>query len=118
MDKIQIVAIAGSIIFLIFIIEAIRKERVKEAYSLIWLIMGAVFLTMSFWREGLDKFSALIGIAYPPAALFLILLVTVIFVLIQYSAVISRQTEQIKNLTQELALLKEQVERQRDKDRK
>ena len=73
-NRIQIIAIAGSISLLIFIIVLIRQHRLKEEYSLLWLFFTMVFIVFSFWRNGLEWISDVIGIAYPPAALFLILI--------------------------------------------
>lgn len=106
MQTIQIVSIIGSLIFFITIIELIRKKKLKEAYAIIWLFFAILFLFFSIWRKALDYISALFGIYYPPALLFLLLIVTLLLVVIQISVVISKQNEQIKNLAQEIALLK------------
>jgi hypothetical protein len=109
--KIQIISIVGSLIFTVFVLELIRRKKLKEAYALIWLIMGIFFIILASWVQGLGYVSKIIGIEYPPATLFLFLLITMILILIQFSVIISRQTDKIKNLTQELALLKEKVSR-------
>lgn len=104
--KMQYIAIAGSIALLLFILNLIRRKRIKEEYSLLWLFLSLVFLVFSVWREGLDYISKLMGVAYPPAALFLILLMAIFMILIQFSIIISKQAENNKNLTQEHGLLK------------
>ncbi|MCP3966154.1 MAG: DUF2304 domain-containing protein [Lentisphaerae bacterium] len=109
MARIQIIAMAGSVFFLIFIFEIIRQKKLKEAYALIWVIMGFFLLFLSCWLKGLHFFSKLIGIAYSPATLFLVLIITLILILIQFSIVISRQVDKIKNMAQEVALLKERL---------
>ena len=103
--RIQIIAILGSICFLVFILELIRKERIREAYGILWLLMSVFFLILSIWRDGLDYFGQLVGIAYSPTALLLVLIIGIILILIQYSVVVSSQTNKIKQLTQELGLL-------------
>lgn len=113
-NKIQFVSIAGSIIFLLFIIELIRKRKISEAYSILWLFMGVAFLALSIWRYGLELFSSWIGIAYPPAALLLVMIMSVILILVQVSIIISKHTEKIKTLTQNLALAKIELEKLRN----
>lgn len=108
MQNIQIIAIIGSLLLLILIIELIRKKLLKEAYSIIWLFFGGLFLFFSCWRKALDYIAKAIDIDYPPAMLFLLLIVAIILVLIQFSVVISKQSDQIKKLTQELAILKQE----------
>ena len=108
--RIQIVSILVSICFLVFILELIRKEKIREAYGLLWLIMSGFFLILSIWRDGLDYFGKLVGIAYSPTALLLVLLMGVILILVQYSVVVSSQTNKIIHLSQVLGLLSLKVE--------
>ena len=108
MQSIQIISIIGSLLFLITIIELIRRKLLKEAYAIIWLIFGCLFLFFSLWRKALDYIAQAIDIVYPPAMLFLLLIVAITLVLIQFSVVISKQSDQIKKLTQYLAILKQE----------
>lgn len=109
-ERIQIFAITGSIFFLVGIIELIRQKMIKEAYALLWIIFGAVFMLFSCWKQGLDYFASLVGIYYPPAMLFLILILAIILVLVQFSVVISKNNDRMCKLAQEIALLRNQLE--------
>ncbi|HNX75633.1 MAG TPA: DUF2304 domain-containing protein [Candidatus Rifleibacterium sp.] len=110
MEKIQLIAILGSIFFMIGVIELIRRKQIKEAYALLWLIFGTVFVVFSIWKKGLDFIASLVGVYYPPALLFLVMMVAIVLILIQFSVVISRNNDKVKNLAQEIALLKKQIE--------
>lgn len=110
-NKLQLVTLVGSFLMMFVILESVRKQRLKEAYSLLWLIMGSIFIILSMWHDALGVVSDMIGIAYAPATLFLFLIVAVFMILIQYSIVLSKRTEQVKNLTQEIALLRQRFER-------
>lgn len=108
--RMQYIAIAGSVFLLFFILNLIRTKRIKEEYSLIWLLLALVFMVFSFWRKGLDYVSEAMGVAYPPAALFLVLLMAVFMILIQFSTIISNHAESIKNLTQEQGLTRFEID--------
>jgi hypothetical protein len=108
--RIQVLAIVGSILLIIFVLELIRRKRLKEEFSILWLGMGIVFLVVSLFRRLLDKFSYVVGIGYPPAALFLILIMGLTVILIHFSVAISELKEANKRLTQELGLLKREIE--------
>jgi len=108
-ERIQIISIIGSFVFLLGVLELIRIKLIKEAYALLWLIFGAIFILFSFWKQGLDFLAGIVGIYYPPALLFLMLIIAIILILIQFSVVISKNNDSIKNLTQELALLQDQI---------
>jgi hypothetical protein len=105
-SQIQIVAIAVSLLLFLFIMYLIRSQRLKEEYSLLWIFFSLVFIIFSFWRSGLDYISEFLGVSYPPAALFMILLMAVFLILIEFSIIISRLADKNKSLAQEIGLLK------------
>jgi hypothetical protein len=112
--RIQYLAVAGSLLFLILVFELVRKKKIREEYSLLWIFFGLVFLGVSLWRHGLDLLSRLVGIYYAPMAFLLLLMMAVFLILIQFSVVISRLKDENKKLIQRLALL--ELERKRPKN--
>jgi hypothetical protein len=106
----QYIAIFVSISLFMYIFYLVRKKKIKEEYSLLWLSSSLVFIVFSIWRHGLEFFAKLMGIAYPPAALFLILMLAIFLILIEFSINISKLSEKNKILAQELALLKAELE--------
>jgi len=102
---IQILSIFGSLAFLVLIISLIRIRRLKEEYAILWLFFGLIFLFLSIFRKSLEFISSILGIAYPPAALFLILILAVITILIHFSVVVSRMKDKQRQLAQQLALM-------------
>lgn len=116
--RIQIIAIAGSIAFILFILYQIRAKRLREDYSLIWLFFGAVFLFFSCWRESLDYLSYLVGVAYPPATIFIILIMVLFLIVIQFSIIITKQSNQLLRLAQEIGRLKQKVDAQGDPEKR
>jgi len=109
-NRVQYLAITVSFLLLFFILFLIRNKKIKEEYSLLWLFFSLIFIVFSFWRNLLDEFAAFIGIAYPPAAFFLIFLIAVLFILIQFSVLISELSEKNKIVAQELAILKQELQ--------
>lgn len=107
--QLQLIAIAVSLLFFSLIVFLIQRKRIKEEYSLLWLFVSIVFIVFSFWREGLDFLAQSMGVSYPPAALFLILLVAVFLILIEFSIIISKLSDRNKTLTQEIGILKQEV---------
>jgi hypothetical protein len=109
-NRIQVIAIVCNLVFFYFVVNLVRRKRIKEEYSLLWILFCTVFLVFSFWREGLEILASWLGIYYAPMAFLLILIVGILFILIHYSVVISRMSEQNKSLVQELGLLKTEVQ--------
>lgn len=107
---IQVVSLVGSIVFLLMILWSVRQKKLKEAYAMLWVLIGVMMLGVSVYPVVLHWISRYIGIVYPPATLFLLLLCGVIMILFQYSLLLSRNQERISRLTQEVALLKNEIE--------
>lgn len=108
-NRIQAFSIAGSLSLTIFILKLIKRKKLKEEYSLLWLGCSGVFLLLSIFKPMLELLAHTLGIFYAPAALLLILIVGAFFILIQFSIVISKLSESNKNLTQEIGILKTEI---------
>lgn len=108
--RVSLVAAAAALILLAIILELIRSRRLQERYAILWLVTGAVMFVLSIWRGGLAKIAELAGIAYPPSALFVLVSLFILAVLLHYSTVISRLSDQSKILAQRLALLERELE--------
>ena len=108
--KVSIAATAASLILVLVVFELIRSRRLRERYALLWLLTGLVLVVLSAWRGGLNTIAAWLGVrGYPPAVLFAVGLLFVIVVLLHYSTVISRLTDQNIVLAQRLALLEAEL---------
>lgn len=104
--KVSLAATAASVILVLVVFELVRSRRLRERYALLWLLTGVVLVVLSAWRGGLNTIAAWVGVrGYPPAVLFAVGLLFVIVVLLHYSTVISRLSDQNVVLAQRLALL-------------
>jgi hypothetical protein len=107
--RIQVFSVFGSILLLAFILKQVKRKKLKEEYSLLWLFFSGIFLLLSIFRPALEIVADALGILYAPAALLLMLVISIFFILIQFSLVISRLTESNKNLIQEVGILKADI---------
>jgi hypothetical protein len=107
--RVSVAAAIGAALLLLAIFELIRSRRLQERYALLWLLTGIVILVLAVWRGLLSRLADLVGIAYPPSALFVLASFFVLVVLLHYSTVISKLSDQNRILAQRLALLEHQV---------
>jgi hypothetical protein len=114
MVKIQIIAIAISLLFLLYIIRLILKGKLREEYSIIWIACTLVLIVFSFWREGLEIMAEMLGVYEAPNLIFTGAIFAVLIYLLHLSVVVSRLHEQNKQLAQEIALLKNKVGKLKD----
>jgi hypothetical protein len=105
--KIQLIAIIGSALLLVAVLELVRRKAFLERYALLWLFSCLVLLGLSIWQGALDTIAESIGIAYPPNALFLIAFGFVLVLLLHFSLAVSRLSDQSKVLAQRVALLEQ-----------
>jgi hypothetical protein len=107
------VSIAGAIasfVLVLVVLELIRSHRLRERYALLWLATGIVLTVLSAWRQGLNTIAGWLGVrSYPPAVLFAVGILFILAVLLHYSTVISRLSDQNVVLAQRLALLEQEL---------
>jgi len=110
MDLLKILAIFGSGSVFVVVVELIRRGRLKERYSLLWLCASALLLILSLSREVLEYLSHAMGIYYPPSLLFLLAFLFLLLITLHFSVVLSGLSEKNKKLAQELALLQKEIQ--------
>jgi hypothetical protein len=112
--RVSIVAAVAAVILLLVILELIRSRRLQERYALLWLLTGIVILVLAAWRGALARLADLVGIAYPPSALFVLASFFVMILLLHYSTVISKLSDQNRILAQRLAILEHRLRAEDD----
>jgi hypothetical protein len=108
--RISVVATIASLLLLLIVLELIRSRRLRERYALLWLATGLVLLVLSAWRGGLNSIAGWFGVeTYPPAVLFAVATLFFLLVLLHYSTVISKLSDQSTMLAQRVALLEQRL---------
>ena len=105
--------ISGIIIALavfVIIIELVRRRKLREEYSWFWLLTGVMLLFVVLKYDFLMWLTRLVGARVPTSALFFFGLLFVIILCLQYAVRISSLDGKIRILTQEVALLKFDLE--------
>lgn len=112
-DRIQIVAIAVSVILLLVVLELVRRRKLTEEYSFLWIVGALVLVTLSVRRDALDTAAAWLGVHYPPMVLLMLLIVIVFVASLCFSVIVSRQRQQIERLIGETSILAAELREQR-----
>lgn len=89
----------------VFTINLVRKRKLKEEYSVLWLATSIVMFVLVVRYEWLVAITNFIGAGLPTTTLFIGSIIFLTFIAVQFSIKISALTEQVKNLAQENALL-------------
>lgn len=104
-DAVQVVAVIISTALLVFVLELVRRRKLTEEYSFIWILFAAGQMGLSIWRESLHTVARWLDVHYPPAVLLAALILFVFIASLYFSVVISRQREQIERLVEEQAIV-------------
>ena len=100
---------------LLIVFELIRRRKLFAGYSLIWVAACLVVLVLSLFRSIIDKMGKMLGIAYPPSALYLIIFAFTLMILIDYSIKFSTLNKQVKDLASVVAILQQKLEKDKNK---
>lgn len=111
--KLQIFAIVFSLVLLLFIIELIRKNKLKEGYSILWFLISIALLVISVWTDLLAQLSYMVGVDYEPAMLLAVMVLGVIVLMIHFSVLVSGFDHKNKSLAQNTGLLFWEIREQR-----
>ena len=103
--KTRVVAIGGSLAILLLVIELVRRRRLKEEYSVLWVVTALVLLALSIWYEALLGITKLVGAVLPSSTLFFFGLAFALLMLLHFSVRISQLERRITVLIQELGLI-------------
>lgn len=106
--RVQTVAILGSALLFVFVLELVRRRRLGEPYAILWLAASVVLLVLSIFDELLDSLADAVGIRTPANALFVVGFGFVLILLLSFSSVISRLSRENKLLAQEIARLNDE----------
>lgn len=106
----QIFALIVSALVFVIVIDMVRKRRLREEYSVLWLLTSVLMFVLVFRYEWLVSLTDLIGAGLPTTTLFLFSIIFLMLLSVQFCIKISQLTDQLKNLSQENALMKREIE--------
>jgi hypothetical protein len=104
-NKVRIVAVILTAVMLGIVLELVRRRRLVERYALLWMIVALVLLVIATVPQLLNLASDAIGIEVPANALFIAAFAVAFLLLLHFSVVTSRLSEETKILAQEVARL-------------
>jgi len=113
-SRIQVVALTVSIVLLLIVLELVRRRKITEEYSFIWILSSLMLLAVSVRREILHAAARWLGIYYPPILLVMVLIVIVFAASLGFSIIVSRQRQQIERLIEETSILSAELRDMRE----
>jgi hypothetical protein len=104
-ERVQVVALVVSVSLLLAVLELVRRKKLAEEYSFLWIGSALLLLAFSIRREMLNGAARWLGVADPPLVLVLVVIFTGFVSSLWFSVIVSRQRKQIERLMEETAIL-------------
>lgn len=95
---------------LAFVINMMRTRKLQERYALLWVLAAVGLVLAPLFIHVIDELAYALGVAYPPALLLALAVIALMLIVLQLSLTISHTADHIKVLTQELGLLRQEVD--------
>src|ERR1700748_1993295 len=100
----RIIAAALAILFMLWILDLIRRDRLQERYSVIWFVPGLAMLAGAAFPGLLKLVADAMGVRDTNVALFSVVLLLLLGLALNFSVIMSKQAAQITRLAQERAI--------------
>jgi len=103
--RIRILTIGGALAILLMVVELVRRRKLKEEYSVLWVGTAVLTLLGSVWFSLLRGVTDAIGAVSPASTLFFFGLLFCIILLLHFSVRISALERRLTTLVQEVGLM-------------
>lgn len=118
MNSLQIEMTIAAVALLILITIFLKRNSMSIKNSVAWLLLPIVFLIIAIFPDPIAKFSAWLGFETFSNFLFLIIIGLLVIICFFLTISLSKQQNKITKLIQELSILKEKVDGQKNKKQK
>jgi hypothetical protein len=112
----RLVILCSGIALLLLMVELVRRRRFREELSMTWFLVGLIIMASSYGDVIVDPLARLLGVKYPPALVFSLVIFCLVVTLLYFSAIISDLKGKIKELSQKIALIEYARSREHGKD--
>jgi hypothetical protein len=109
MRRTYIFGIFTGVLLLVFVLELVRRRRLREEYSWLWLLAASAYFLVAVWPSLGAWVARFVGSARPASVFTFLGLLFLFLICIQFSVHISRLSEQNKDLAQQLAILESEL---------
>jgi tellurite resistance protein TehA-like permease len=108
----QVVAIIGCTLLFVFVLELVRRRRLKEEYSIVWMAASFGTALLAAWSGLLIGVTRLVGAYSANSVIFFFGLLFLAATVLHLTVRVSGLMEDNKDLAQELALLRSRLDEQ------
>ena len=105
------------IVIVLGIIELVRRRKLNEEYSFLWLIIGVLLLMITFFPQLIYFISGFIGTELPINTLFFTGIIFLMLLGLFFSLKISILSNRVKKLSQKIAILEFELKKNKEAEK-
>jgi hypothetical protein len=102
---VRIAAVVATTLMLALVLELVRRRRLVERYALAWMVIAAALFVIAIWPGPLHLATHILGIKLQANTLFLAAFGVAFLMLLNFSVITTRLSEETQILAQEVARL-------------
>ena len=102
--RIRIITVVGALLLLLLVLELVRRRKLKEEYSVLWVVTACVVLVLAVWYGLLSSVTDLLGLSAPASTIFFFGLIFFLLLLLHFSVRVSTLERRLTTLIQELGV--------------
>jgi hypothetical protein len=110
MTRAQLIAALIAALVALVVLELVRRRRLSEDFSLLWVLATLGATMLAFWSGLLTGITHLLGAKYETSTIFFFGILFVLVVLLYYAVKLTALIQEVRRLAQEAALLRFKVE--------
>lgn len=107
--QLRVLAVTLSIVFLVYVVQLIKKDKAEIRHMLKWLILAFIILFGALFAELGSDIAHMLGITTLTSLSLFILVGLLLLISLKYQMSLISAEKQIKNLVQEVSLLKKEI---------
>ncbi len=92
------------------IVQLVKKGKLREEYSWLWILTGIILITIVLWYDLLLFITKLTGAVLPTTTLFVFGIIFLLMLSLHFAIKISLLTYEVKNLTQKISFLEAEAD--------
>ena len=113
MDKIpemtsrqEVFAVFVAVALLLFVVDLVRRRRLGEEYSWLWILASTTVLVVVVWPTALKAITVLSGAFTPTTTVFMLGILFLVVVCIHLCTKLTQANEQTKRIAQQVAIMR------------
>jgi hypothetical protein len=102
--RIRIITIIGAVGVLLIVLDLVRRRKLKEEYSVLWVVTALVVLVLAIWYDLLTSITSLVGATAPASTIFFFGLLFFLVLMLHFSVRISTLERRLTELIQDVGI--------------